>query len=762
MAQADASPAGAGEWLEKALLSMCDDDSTTGLQLDPEVVTSLVSYCQLAPPSDAGEYLSSIFGHERSKDVVAEYLQRRGTSSSNSQIDSYGEPLQAYVKAKTEEVWSTCNKKMNKASKKKNGLLGGEEVTSTTENVHGQSADITTSSLKANRPKSRGKKGAKGVSLAETAEGTILFPRGGPCNCQARRHKLINNCLSCGKIVCEQEGEGPCNFCGTLVLTEGSSYAGLEGGVLAISEAEAAAQAFKDRLVEYNKNSALRTAVIDDQSDYFETEGNSWISDKEKHLLEKKREEVEQAELERRKHVIVTIDLLGRKVVMADNGSSKEAGGGESILLGSTPFKDEGADKVARIKPNPYIAEIPCFVETQSLNHGGSKKQNREKTEKLMKSGRIQHNDPVTEALTSRNSRGAVSDCVDNSWEEQNLKDDCAFAADDGDGLECKLETMPANLRYLDGRKSILKQPALTTKVVNDNYSYTAWNSLKDSSSKGNSPVVFDICEPPVQAEIGSRQRPMNLASPLLQKQVDRVASLEGVPGKMLHPGLVLLKNWLSMDEQINIIKECQQFGKGVGGFYKPTYGDGNAMHLWMMCLGKHWEPTMSSYLDKRVNYDNSTPPPIPLAFVSLVEKALLVAQSVCAKDSSIRRMRSKIEQEILPSMRPDVCIVNFYERSGKLGMHQDKDESSESLARGAPVISFSIGDTAEFYYGNDRKAQNSKHLFLESGDVLIFGGSARMIYHGVESILPGTAPSWLTSKTNLRPGRLNLTFREL
>ena len=133
-----------------------------------------------------------------------------------------------------------------------------------------------------NRPgKTKGRKGGKGITLAEAAEGLALFPRGGPCNCQASRHKLVNNCLGCGKIVCEQEGEGPCKFCGALVLKEGSDYAGLEGiSIPPANEAEAAAQAFKDRLVEFDRSAAQRTTVIDDQSDYFEIDGNAWLSDK--------------------------------------------------------------------------------------------------------------------------------------------------------------------------------------------------------------------------------------------------------------------------------------------------------------------------------------------------------------------------------------------------------------------------------------------------------------------------------------------------
>ncbi|KAI3429927.1 zf-C2HC5 domain-containing protein [Psidium guajava] len=60
-------------------------------------------------------------------------------------------------------------------------------------------------------------------------------------------HRLVSNFLSCGRIVCEQEGEGPCQFCGALVLKEGGQYAGL-------TEAEVAAEGYAKWLVEYDQN----------------------------------------------------------------------------------------------------------------------------------------------------------------------------------------------------------------------------------------------------------------------------------------------------------------------------------------------------------------------------------------------------------------------------------------------------------------------------------------------------------------------------
>jgi alkylated DNA repair dioxygenase AlkB len=77
------------------------------------------------------------------------------------------------------------------------------------------------------------------------------------------------------------------------------------------------------------------------------------------------------------------------------------------------------------------------------------------------------------------------------------------------------------------------------------------------------------------------------------------------------------------------------------------------------------------------------------------------------------------------------------------------------------PVVSFSLGETAEFLYGDTRDKEKVSKVDLESGDVLIFGGRSRLMFHGVSSMKPRTAPKWLTDETSLRPGRLNLTFRQ-
>lgn len=212
--------------------------------------------------------LQNIIGREAGKGVIDEYLRRRGYSDTTGVPNVHSMKLHAYVKPRSAEVSTAGTRKGPKSSKDAATSSGNESSTA-----------LMPNELKpTNQSASRKKKAGKVVSLAEAAKGSIVFQQGKPCSCQARRHRLVSNCLSCGKIVCEQEGEGPCNFCGSLVLKEGSKYAGLEETVPILSEAEAATEAYAKRLVEYDRNSAARTAVIDDQSDYYEIEGNSWLS----------------------------------------------------------------------------------------------------------------------------------------------------------------------------------------------------------------------------------------------------------------------------------------------------------------------------------------------------------------------------------------------------------------------------------------------------------------------------------------------------
>jgi len=116
---------------------------------------------------------------------------------------------------------------------------------------------------------------------------------------------------------------------------------------------------------------------------------------------------------------------------------------------------------------------------------------------------------------------------------------------------------------------------------------------------------------------------------------------------------------------QVFIVNKCRELGLGPGGFYRPGYRDGPKLRLHMMCLGLDWDPQTRKY-QKRRRVDRSTPPPIPYAFHQLVDRAMKDSYAVIRRDFGICNA-----EEILPSMSPDICIVNFYTESGRLGLHQ-------------------------------------------------------------------------------------------
>ncbi|KAL3839218.1 hypothetical protein ACJIZ3_023809 [Penstemon smallii] len=316
--------------------------------------------------------------------------------------------------------------------------------------------------------------------------------------------------------------------------------------------------------------------------------------------------------------------------------------------------------------------------------------------------------------------------------------------------------------RVLDDVTPIKKEPSLIGSSGFQDGRFSQEVDIGSEGSRGNGEFdksdgqqkehSYDIC-------LKRTANVVKLKSPLFamnrEKRNEMKRLTEGENIKILRPGMVLLKGYLPLTDQVKLIRSCRDLGQGSGGFYQPSYRDGAKLHLRMMCLGKNWDPETSEYGDERP-IDGAKPPPIPAEFQQLVRGAIQSSHNYLDSNSKM-----KIAKTILPPMSPNICIVNFYAKTGKLGLHQDKDESPESLRKGLPVVSFSIGDSAEFLYGDERDIEKAEKVLLESGDVLIFGGKSRHIFHGVSSIIPDTTPKALEEETNLRPGRLNLTFRE-
>jgi alkylated DNA repair protein (DNA oxidative demethylase) len=200
-------------------------------------------------------------------------------------------------------------------------------------------------------------------------------------------------------------------------------------------------------------------------------------------------------------------------------------------------------------------------------------------------------------------------------------------------------------------------------------------------------------------------------------------------------PGATWLRNRLSFDTQASLVAECRALIDGPAGGYVLTVRGGGKMHVRMMCLGRHWNPLTYSYQSTRDDHDGQPVSAIPPHWIDL---------------------GSTVAREAGFAFRPDICLINFYPADGRMGLHQDKDEGAASLEAGLPVVSVSLGDTARFLFGGQRRRDPVESLLLESGDVFVFGGAARLRYHGVARILAGTAPAILGLD-----GRLNLTFRQ-
>jgi len=99
----------------------------------------------------------------------------------------------------------------------------------------------------------------------------------------------------------------------------------------------------------------------------------------------------------------------------------------------------------------------------------------------------------------------------------------------------------------------------------------------------------------------------------------------------------------------------------------------------------------------------------------------------------------------------PDACLINRYVEGAKLGLHQDRDEKDAW----APIVSVSLGLPAVFLWGGKRRADPVRRLRVEHGDVAVWGGPARFVYHGVAPLRHGQHP--LTAGA-----RINLTFRKV
>jgi alkylated DNA repair protein (DNA oxidative demethylase) len=148
-------------------------------------------------------------------------------------------------------------------------------------------------------------------------------------------------------------------------------------------------------------------------------------------------------------------------------------------------------------------------------------------------------------------------------------------------------------------------------------------------------------------------------------------------------------------------------------------------------CGSVGWVSDKSGYRYDPIDPDTGSPwPPMPAIFADLAVRAATAAG--------------------FPSFSPDACLINQYEPGAKLSLHQDKDELDFS----APIVSVSLGLPAVFLFGGAKRSDKTRRVQLVHGDVVVWGGPARLFYHGVLPLKDGHHPA-------LGRYRINLTFRK-
>jgi DNA oxidative demethylase len=158
----------------------------------------------------------------------------------------------------------------------------------------------------------------------------------------------------------------------------------------------------------------------------------------------------------------------------------------------------------------------------------------------------------------------------------------------------------------------------------------------------------------------------------------------------------------------------------------------GHSMSVAMTnCGDAGWTTDRHGYRYSRVDPETNLPwPPMPKLFSQLAARA---AEAAGYKN-----------------FRPDSCLINYYEPKSKMSLHQDKNEQDYTQ----PIVSVSLGLPATFLFGGMERSAPTRKLRLEHGDVVVWGGLLRKVYHGIAPLKPGSHP-----ETGAM--RINLTFRK-
>jgi alkylated DNA repair protein (DNA oxidative demethylase) len=198
-----------------------------------------------------------------------------------------------------------------------------------------------------------------------------------------------------------------------------------------------------------------------------------------------------------------------------------------------------------------------------------------------------------------------------------------------------------------------------------------------------------------------------------------------------LQEGAVLLRGFARADTSA-LVQEVQHIA-AAAPFRHWVTPRGHTMSVAMTNCGRvGWVSDRKGYRYDPVDPDTKKPwPAFPPSFLDLAQRAAAEAG--------------------FTSYVPDACLINRYVAGAKMGLHQDRDEKDAW----APIVSVSLGLSAVFLWGGNQRTGPVRRLRLESGDVVVWGGPARFVYHGVAPLKAGEHDQTGTT-------RINLTFRKV
>ena len=190
--------------------------------------------------------------------------------------------------------------------------------------------------------------------------------------------------------------------------------------------------------------------------------------------------------------------------------------------------------------------------------------------------------------------------------------------------------------------------------------------------------------------------------------------------------GVDVYEGFLDRAGQARVVEDIRGVAE-VAPLFSPMTPYGKPMRVKMTSAGTYgWYSDRKGYRYERQHPDGQDWPAIP--------------------ESVLAIWRALVSEERMP----DCCLVNYYDEAARMGMHQDRDEADF----GWPVLSVSLGDEGLFRIGNATRGGKTQSVWLRSGDVVVLGGEARLLYHGLDKIRFGT------STLLPRGGRINLTMR--